>query len=216
MNEFSVKERYEERLNRLWDDARYSSLPFRERGYAAPAEVKVNALMFIGLNPSYKGDGTDERHFYSGNGKLHRYFHKFIDVSEATGLPWTHLDLFYVRETNQKNMEGLCEDAVGREFAREQFAITKDIMEQAKPCMLVVNNVYAKRWMKDKAFNPDAFDFCFDEEIGTYRIVNDSSLEGTPVFFSSMLTGQRALDLGSLERLEWHIRFVRKKTEQCG
>ena len=62
--------------------------------------------------------------------------------------------------------------------------------------------------MKDKAFNPDAFDFCFDEEIGTYRIVNNSSLEGTPVFFSSMLTRQRALDLGSLERLEWHIRFV--------
>ena len=55
MNEFSVKECYEERLNRLWDDARYSSLPFRERGYAAPAEVKVNALMFIGLNPSYQG-----------------------------------------------------------------------------------------------------------------------------------------------------------------
>lgn len=90
-------------------------------------------------------------------------------------MPWTHLDLFYVRETNQKNMERLCEDTVGSEFAREQFAITKDIIEQAKPCMLVVNN---------------------------------SFLEGTPVFFSSMLTGQRALDLGSLERLEWHIRFV--------
>lgn len=98
-------------------------------------------------------------------------------------MPWIHLDLFYVRETNQKNMERLCEDTMGSEFVWVQFAITKDIIEQAKPCMLVVNN---------------------------------SFLEGTPVFFSSMLTRQRALDLGSLERLEWHIRFVRKKTEQCG
>ena len=48
-------------------------------------------------------------------------------------MPWTHLDLFYVRETNQKNMERLCEDTVGREFSKEQFAITKDIIEQAKP-----------------------------------------------------------------------------------
>ena len=50
------------------------------------------------------------------------------------------------------------------------ISITKNIIEQAKPCMLVVNNVYAKRWMKDKAFNPDAFDFCFDEEIGYFPI----------------------------------------------
>ena len=41
------------------------------------------------------------------------------------------------------------------------------------------------------------FDFIFDEKLGTHKIVNNSELENTPVFFTSMLTGQRALDNGS-------------------
>ena len=52
------------------------------------------------------------------------------------------------------------------------------------------------------------FDFVFDEKLGTHKIVNNSDLDNTPVFFTSMLTGQRALDKGSFERLNWHINFV--------
>jgi len=33
-------------------------------------------------------------------------------------------------------------------------------------------------------------------------------LKNVPIFFTSMLTGQRALDNGSFERLIWHINFV--------
>ena len=44
------------------------------------------------------------------------------------------------------------------------------------------------------------YEFIFDDKIGTYR------WEGKPVFFSSMLSGQRALDKGSLERLQWHVK----------
>jgi len=55
------------------------------------------------------------------------------------------------------------------------------------------------------------FGFEFDDEIGTYRIIKNDKLKHTPVFFTSMLTGQRALDLGSYERLIWHILFVLKK-----
>lgn len=51
-------------------------------------------------------------------------------------------------------------------------------------------------------------DFKWDEELGTYTYKNN------PFFFSSMLTGQRALDNGSFERLVWHIKKVKSKLEK--
>ena len=56
--------------------------------------------------------------------------------------------------------------------------------------------------------NFQSIEFTFDNNLGTYRIVNHPNLNDTPIFFTSMLTGQRALDLGSYERLVWHIGFV--------
>ena len=44
------------------------------------------------------------------------------------------------------------------------------------------------------------FDEDFNNEIGTYKIKIGE--KETPIFFSGMLSGQRALDLGSLERLK--------------
>lgn len=63
----------------------------------------------------------------------------------------------------------------------------------------------------------DELRFLFDDKIGTHRITGNKEFEtvlkGTPVFFTSMLTGQRALDNGSFERLGWHINKVKKKFE---
>ena len=70
----------------------------------------------------------------------------------------------------------------------------------------MVNNTYARELLKDR------LDSKFDEEIGTHRITGKNNLQGTPIFFTSMLTGQRALDLGSYERLIWQIKYVLEKT----
>jgi len=49
----------------------------------------------------------------------------------------------------------------------------------------------------------------FDKDFGTYKIeLNNKS---TYVFFSGMLSGQRALDLDTFKRLEWHLKTVRKE-----
>ncbi|MEK7256563.1 MAG: hypothetical protein AAB316_17540, partial [Bacteroidota bacterium] len=48
-------------------------------------------------------------------------------------------------------------------------------------------------------------DFQMDKTIGTPR------WEDIPVFFTSMLAGQRALDKGSFERLKWHLKWVKDK-----
>ncbi len=50
-----------------------------------------------------------------------------------------------------------------------------------------------------------------DGDIGTYRIKEESVLNNVPVFFSCMLSGQHSLDLGSRERLVWHIKKIISK-----
>lgn len=44
----------------------------------------------------------------------------------------------------------------------------------------------------------------YDLESGYHNLVLGSLK--IPLFFSGMLTGQRALDNGSFERLKWHIK----------
>lgn len=46
----------------------------------------------------------------------------------------------------------------------------------------------------------------FNSEIGTYEI--ELNNEMVPIIFSGMLSGQRALDIGSLERLKWQSKMI--------
>jgi hypothetical protein len=52
------------------------------------------------------------------------------------------------------------------------------------------------------------FEIVFDSEMGTHKIINQVELENIPIFFTSMLTDQRALDKGSYARLIWHIKYA--------
>lgn len=100
----------------------------------------------------------------------------------------------------------------GAVFINGQFEISKKIIAKAAPKVIVVSNSKARDFLKNKEGKNDlGFDFKFDEELGTEKIINHSTLEGVPVFFTSMLTGQRALDLGSYDRLIWHIEYALKK-----
>ena len=129
----------------------------------------------------------------------------FKDISIKTGIKWSHLDLVYIRETNQKAVENIFSNANGKEFIHAQLNLSQKIIEKAKPKIIVVSNSLARRLLGVN------FKFIFDEKIGTHKIVENSKLENTPIFFTSMLTGQRALDTGSYERLVWHIKRVLKR-----
>ncbi len=109
---------------------------------------------------------------------------------------------------------------VGLDFIWKQIEISREIIEKAKPKIIVVNNTLARDFFginksEDRTQSVwMGYDFKFDYEIGTHRIIGNKELKtdltGTPVIFTSMLTGQRALDNGSFERLTWHIDFVNK------
>ena len=127
---------------------------------------------------------------------------------------WTHFDLLYFRETNQKYINKLLNKPNGVDFVFKQLEISKKVIYDANPKILIISNTMARHFMGFEKNQENTlgvwmgFDFEFDQKLGTYRIVNDLKLNNTPVFFTSMLSGQRALDNGSFERLIWHLNFV--------
>lgn len=198
-----------EELNKIKVNPLYKEFNFN---YAFPKELIPNALLFIGLNPSADAEndksGKFEVYELNPNGKNHQYFKKFADVSEYCNYPWTHIDLLFFRETNQSEVNNILTKTNGVGFIWGQLQISKKLIGLASPEIIVVNNTLARSFLgKDKVGGNNTwlnFDFEFDEEIGTYLWNN------TPVFFTSMLTGQRALDNGSYERLKWQVKRALK------
>lgn len=225
-----LKQDYQDRVLGIWSkynhinalnvpSARYRKSPL------LPESVLSDALLFIGINPSFTNGSTIHEdnlkiEFYpivENSAQTLPYFDKFDKISKyCNNIRWTHLDLFFLRETNQKIIEELSYKNV--DFLQEQLVITYEIINRASPRLIVVSNSLASEFfgkLKQKhkshfkkiwmGFNLD-FEKDFDNEIGTYRIKIGN--KNTPIIFSSMLSGQRALDIGSFERLMWQIKRI--------
>lgn len=213
MSKFKIEDTFKKEIDLIWNDEKYQNVPFIERGYALQSEIPYSSILFIGINPSFNEIKTIEKEsfFYNNEGKelIHKYFKRFREISEKIKINWSHLDLLYIRETDQKKVKSIFKNEIGRLFLLEQLMISKKIIENSKPKIIVVSNTLAR----DLFLQECKFEIFFDDTIGTHRIINNTQLEGIPVFFTSMLTGQRALDNGSYVRLVWHIKFVLNKLE---
>ena len=236
MNEISTKEHFKESIKKIWEDSTLTKWnnPICEdilkRGVVLQDKISINSILFIGINPSFnKGKGllnndfnNDNDGFYNNDdGHIDRnsYFKKFREISKEVNFDWAHTDLLFFRETNQKFVNQLLNLEIGKEFIKKQLEISKQIIIQAKPKVIIVSNALARDLMgifikgeeNIEISEPSMkFKFKFDDELGTHKIINQKELENIPVFFTSMLTGQRALDLGSYKRLIWHIKYVLK------
>ncbi len=190
-------------LKELLADSPFQSLP---RTFAYPNSVLKESILFIGINPSNSNEKHEEIESYEllQNDNGHPYFRKFQEIAEYCIRPWSHFDLLFFRETDQSRINELLKTDVGLDFLWKQLLVSDKIIRETNAEIIVVNNTLARRFLGlDRIGNNNVwlnYEFVFDNEIGTYR------WEGIPVFFSSMLTGQRALDRGSFERLKWHIR----------
>lgn len=221
MEYFSVKELYEYQIDEIWNDPLFKNIEVLQRGYAIHDRIKKNSILFLGINPSFSGSPKSISHFINidENQKNHPYFNRFKDISLKTKLSWTHHDLFFFRETKQNFILQLLKDSAGADFLFKQLELSKKIILNAQPKIIVVSNTMSRHFMgfdKNKEKNTGVwmdFDFIFDDATGTYKITN-TELKDVPVFFTSMLTGQRALDNGSYERLIWHIKFVLAKLNE--
>jgi hypothetical protein len=200
-----------------------------------PVQPVTEGLLFVGMNPSFSakefrkwfkeigGQGDIETYYSWRNWssfdpevdiglqdelrKKHRYFKRFDPLSEALGFSWEHIDLFFVRETNQKTFSQKIsrkkDDSIELlDFGEKQFQIACELIEAARPKCIVVVNALASRIYQE--CHAKSLTFCNDRGCYIQRIADRE----TPVFLCSMLTGQRALDNFSFERLQWHLAKV--------
>ncbi len=135
------------------------------------------------------------------------YFLKFKDISKYIGCSWDHADLFFVRETSQTKLKQIIfsneKTLELNQFGKDQLDLSKKLLRQSDPKLIVVANALASRIFKEE------FQATFCDDKGCYFVeINNMTI---PVFLTSMLTQQRALDIFSYERLKWHIKKIVNK-----
>lgn len=197
----NIKDTFGKEIKEIWN--RYCDnlpLEIKNREFAVEDEIQEDSLLFIGVNPSFppKPQKTDYGYyFYSGTNPEHHYFDIFKKISESCGCPFAHHDIYMIRETNQALVKQLSNDNF--EFFKEQRELCNRIIIAAKPKAIVIANAYVSEMFISQQHGNEKF----DAAIGTYLIdLNGSKI---PVFCTSMLSGQRALDIQSRKRLIWHI-----------
>lgn len=193
-----------------------------------PKAMKQGALLFVSLNPSFvpaeirkhSGADTDLKYLRWQNGKdanikkclvldtkMRQNYPKFFGIFEkiakrVTGdeSKWEHVDLFFNRKTSQKDfVKQILENPDLKTYRTKQLDLSEQLMCSVHPKAIVVANKRASDEFK-KRFRPR-----WRPERGYHTVAFDDG-KPIPVFLCSMLSGQRALDIYSRQRLEWHIK----------
>ena len=215
----SIRKEY--RQNKEINVDQFLDKPFH---YQYDENVKNCDILFLGINPA-EGVDTETDTFYTKEdietGKTD-YYKPFFDIQkelEETYFPsrkitWTHFDIFPFKKTKQSFItDKLLKTQKRRQFLHLLASIAKERIIDIQPKIIVVSNALVRTFMgKDRSITPSGeevgvwmdFKFQFDINKGTDLILSPDILKQTPVLFTSMLSGQRALDKGSRERLVWH------------
>lgn len=223
-NKVNVKELIEPELIKIFQDYSEINPEIHKRGFIAPEKIKKCELLFLGLNAAFN-DNDKSYAEYTINWYNPRdnasytapYFKKFKEISKSTLLNWSHLDILFYRETNQSKTQQMMKNEIESSLLYRQMTLTKKLIELSEPKIIIASNTLVREFMgldiktdRNTGIWMD-FNFDFDDETGTHRIKNEGVLFNVPIFFTSMLTGQRALDNGSYKRLIWHIKFILNK-----
>lgn len=204
----NIEQDYKEKIDAIWAKQIEKHPETRESdivrlGYAIERQLKHNDVLFLGMNPSYKegewnNGGAGFYDIIAGN----PYFQTLISFSKETlGVEQiSHHDMLYIRHTNQKEVINFFDDYKYKDFILEQLLLSRDIICAAEPKLIVVLNAGVREIIKN-LFRID-LNNDFDDELGAYIIDIGKRV---PVIFTGMLSGQRALDLGSKRTLQWQI-----------
>ena len=211
---YSIRENHQEQLELIWANKDFKDIEVLSRGYHTVEFIIKNSILFIGINPSYSENRNPINHnafncIKQESNEYSKYFRPFENIAKSVGSKWSHLDILFFQETSQKYIDKLLKTDIGFNFIQAQLQVTKQILENSSPLCIIVCNTKAREFLgkhtkENKWLN---YSFKFDDKLGTDRIHNENSnLHNTPIFFSSMLSGTRALDIGSRERLIWQIK----------
>lgn len=209
-------------------------------------ELKKEAVLYVGLNPSFVEKQMQKRLSEINNGlsldnlkweeyredveeflkkersyakENYSYFTSMSDFPGTNGVNWEHIDLFTLRVTSQNKFKEVLgiekkQTPDQKNFVEDQIEIFFKILEESRPRIIVIENAYARDLLKGGKYREENSlnlrdNYSLDPPEGLnestgYQTIMLAGRE-VPIFFSGMLSGQRALDKGSRERLEWHV-----------
>ena len=209
-----LEQDYKDRIEAIWNKQIELYPETKENeiiklGYAIERELTTGGVLFLGMNPSYRpGEWNNNGGGFYAIEPKNAFFQAIINFcqSELKIDYVSHHDILFVRHTNQKDIENLMQQRNYRVFFKEQLELSRDIIRATSPELIVVLNARVREVFK-KMF-PSDYDNSFDEELGAYIVDIGKEI---PVVFSGMLSGQRALDLGSKRTLQWQIQRIMKR-----
>lgn len=143
------------------------------------------------------------------------FFQKFPEIAGETfsgdTSKWEHIDLFFNRETSQKDFEKkILNNKDMESFVSAQLDLSKRLINYVCPKAIVIANARASEVFEEKL--KGEFPLIWHKEYGYHTTVLKN--KSMPVFLASMLTGSRAMDGGSYKRLKWHIKKALEKTSK--
>ena len=218
-----IKDKLFEDYKTFWDKNKDSFDELFDKdypGYAPKIEIGdfddtiKNGLLFVSCNPS----GADTKYYKSKNvNKEKVIWYKpekgkdtsgFLDALETFSYhcgyneKYSKLDVFCIVKSKQEDVKNHYKRH--KEIYGEMFKIFLKTVEKLQPEVIVVANAFVSDLLKN----------AFKDKIG-YIDDQDSDYGGheakigdcpTYIFFTSMLSGGRALDVGSRELLAWAVK----------
>lgn len=195
-------------------------------------DFKKGGLLFVGMNPSFSERGFRTvlknteyedidpvsffkwRHISSNQNlvndciKIENYayknymlfFSRPIEIARKVKLDWQHIDLFLYKETSQNDFKKrLMNGRTLNQFALDQIVLFEEALLMIEPQCVIVANAFGSELLREHIKD----DLLWDEKNGFHWFTKSG--RKIPIFFSSMISGQRALDRWSYERFVWHI-----------
>lgn len=195
-----------------------------------PKSARLEQVQILGLNPSYTAADRQEA-VYPVCFDKHPYFRRigsfgkriasqheqrFQDPAYAASnqhyyfgdLDWGHLDLLYMRTTNQRALEAQVWNTPGAaSFVWQQLQLTKRLLALLQPMAIIIANRFGQRltgfYQNAETGDNEWMGLQFTrkpDELGAYRIIGSTTnrqpdpneafgLAGTPVFFTSSFAG---------------------------
>jgi hypothetical protein len=226
MEKINIVEKYHAKIVEVWKiREKISSLKEDYKWAFSQDTLYKGGLLFLGVGASdgekKASDGKkksdtcikkDHVQYETQKGRdSYAYYKPMRKITEETGFDnWSNIDITLFRETSQKKLEPFFRKF--HVYMEEQVKLAIEMIKATEPKIIIVSNALVRDVLNDiHGEYKIKSGLCFDkdEKLGTPRISSPKKLEGIPVFFTSMLSGQRALDNGSFERLIWHIKFVK-------
>ncbi len=226
--EIKLEKKIISKLNKIFSDypktSKFKNLV--DRGYLF-SKIESKKVLFVGINPSFTKEAKSENGSFDpivAVKKYPRFFKKFNDIAENCGFSndWTYLDLLYLRETDQTQINEIVKSKQDLNFICDQLILSMDLIEEIQPKIIIVCNSSARKFFgKDVIIDKNiwmGYQFEFDNNCGVDVIkginsesinekVKQTKLINVPVLFTSSLT---YVDISTKIRLLWQINLILK------